>query len=266
MFHEVAYPFRAGQPLRHHLLAAVHRCMAWIVLRAASRSYTSIEPYQETLEKLAPKAEPKLLRIFSNVPFKRSHSAKHLRKRGSHFRIGVFSNFQPEISALLAESLPVLLENPIFDVRLIGPGEDFIRDFGAELPQFRDRISTTGHLNALEIGPHLEACDALLQLYPDGACAARGTLIAALASGVPIVSNTGPMTESIFARRGAIAFSGVDPTAVRHTVERLQSNQEYARRIGEAGRRLYATEFDVEVTVARLCEAAGITEKIAVNQ
>jgi len=266
MFHEVAYPFRQGQPLKHHFLAAVHRCMAWIVLRGASRSYTSIEHYQQTLEKLAPKSEPKLLRIFSNVPFKRSHGVKSLRRRDAHFRVGAFSNFQPEISRLLVDAFAALLENPAFEVRLIGPGEQFLKAFVSRFPQFRDRISTTGHVNAPEIGPHLEACDALLQLYPDGACAARGTFIAALASGVPIVSNAGLLTESIFARRGAVAFCADDPEAIRTTLERLQADPDYARRISEAARRLYTAEFDVEVTVARLCEAAGITEKIAVNQ
>ena len=266
MFHEVAYPFRPGQPLKHHFLAAVHRCMAWIVLRAASRSYTSIEPYQQTLEKLSPKAEPKLLRIFSNVPFKRSHGVKSFRSKGSHFKVGVFSNFQPEISALLTEMLPVLLENPDFHVRLIGPGERFMEDFGSRFPQFHARISASGHVNALDVGPHLEACDALLQLYPDGACAARGTFIAALASGVPIVSNPGHLTEPVFSRRGAVAFSPLNPAAIRETLEQLQADPEMARKIGDAARRLYSAEFDVEVTVARLCEAAGLTEKIAVNQ
>ena len=265
MFHEVAYPFRSGQPLRHHFLAAVHRCMAWIVLRSASRAYTSIEPYQQTLERLSSKAEPKLLRIFSNVPFRRHHGVKSVRSHSPHFKIGVFSNFAPEVAGLLMDAFAALLENPSFQVRLIGPGERFIEDFVGRFPQFCGRMTTTGHLNAIEIGPHLEACDALLQLYRDGACAARGTFVAALASGVPVVSNHGKLTESMFARRGAVAFSNLDPASLRETLERLQSDPEYAHGIGDAGRRLYSAEFDVEVTVAQLCEAAGLKEKIAVN-
>src|SRR5215471_1236271 len=47
MFHEVAFPFRSGQPWKHDLLAVVHRMMAWGILRSARRSFTSIEHYRE---------------------------------------------------------------------------------------------------------------------------------------------------------------------------------------------------------------------------
>src|SRR5262249_6525107 len=54
MFHEVAYPFRAGQPAKHDVLAIVHRVMAWIVLRSAEFAFTSNDVYHTLLRRLAP--------------------------------------------------------------------------------------------------------------------------------------------------------------------------------------------------------------------
>ena len=136
MFHEVAFPFLTGQPLRHKVLAIVHRLMARIVLSGANRSFTSIEPYQQMLQWLAPKARPELLRIFSNVSFSEIPSHRVPRASDSRFVIGTFSNFQPEICQLLAKALPVILENPIFHIRLVGPGENFVIEFVRRFPQF----------------------------------------------------------------------------------------------------------------------------------
>jgi len=124
----------------------------------------------------------------------------------------------------------------------------------ADSRSFRDRISTTGRLDVANVGLHLENCDALLQLYPDGAC---GTFIAALASGVPVVSTAGHLTEFIFKRSGAIAFSDPEPSAIRETLEKVHADPAYARMIGDAARRLYADEFSIDVTLERLHEAAG---------
>ena len=264
MFHEVAFPFRPRQPFKHSFLAVVHRFMARVVLRAARQSFTSIEPYRDLLRRLAPEAETQLLRIFSNVPFR--GTPRYRTAPGSQFSIGMFSNFNAEISALLEETLPVLLENRDFHVRLIGPGLSLIRRLERRYPHLSERVSTTGHMTAPEIGPHLQACDALLQLYPDGACAARGTLIAALGSGVPVVSTAGPLTEQILSQQGALIVTAPNPTAVRKTLEELHADPVRARAVGTAARRLYAAEFDVDVTVARLRQAAGLSEEIAVNQ
>ena len=73
MFHEVAYPFRAGQPRKHDILAIVHRIMAWIVLRSADFAFTSTDNYKALLRQLAPShSEVGTIRICSNIPFNTS--------------------------------------------------------------------------------------------------------------------------------------------------------------------------------------------------
>jgi glycosyltransferase involved in cell wall biosynthesis len=250
MFHEVAYPFLPGQPLKHHVLAAVHRIMAWIVLHSAERSFTSIEPYRKLLNRLAPNIPVELSRICSNVPFKDWQQKP--RELAEFKKVGVFSNFRPEICNALEPVALALLANPSVHLQLIGPGSSLVHKLHTQFPKCRDQVSTTGRVPAIDVGPYLQACDVLLQIYPEGAVGARGTLIAALASGVPVVTTAGKLTEPIFETCGGVVLADDDPTAIRRAVECLLTDQNLARRIGTAGRRLYNGYFDIAVTAARL--------------
>src|SRR5208337_3664604 len=51
MFHEVAFPW-VRQPLRHNLLAAVHRAMATVLVRSCSRVYVTIPGWVPILRRL----------------------------------------------------------------------------------------------------------------------------------------------------------------------------------------------------------------------
>jgi hypothetical protein len=254
MFHEVAFPFKPGQPWKHDLLALVHRLMAWGILRSVRRSFTSIDHYRKLLCRLAPPgASVNLLRIFSNVPSRacpKNGEVGQCAVRATHKHLlGVFSSFGNETCKLLEAVLPRLLENTWLGVLLVGPASAFIQDFCRRFPSFKERITTTGRLKALEVGSYLETCDVLLQLYPDGACAARGTLLAALASGVPVVSTLGPLTDRVFAENGAIALAENDPEAIQSAVEYLLADQAAARKLGAHGRLVYEQHFDLPNTI-----------------
>jgi glycosyltransferase involved in cell wall biosynthesis len=253
MFHEVAFPFKRHQPLKHDLLAVVHRSMAWIVLRSASKSFTSIEPYKALLTRLAPRAQIGLLRLFSNVPFgdtAREPDSRRSQVASARPLVGTFSSFGNETWELLMHNLPVLLKDSTFDLLLIGPGANFIRYFSRKYPMFKHRLRTSGRVNALEAGPYIQSCDVLLQLYPDGACGARGTFTAALASGVPVVTTAGPLTEPLLG--GAAAFVEQKPHDILRAVESLLDDQAAARNLGAAGRRLYDDHFALPVALAAL--------------
>ena len=259
MFHEVAYPFKANQPLKHDFLATVHRLMAWMLVGSAERSFTSIEPYRLLLKQLAPGVKVDLLRICSNVPFGAQDNSNNAMHPSSHpFKtVGIFSSFHPEICQLLEPVVPGVLANPSIRFRLIGPGASFVQQICAKFPHFDQQISTTGHVPAVNAGPHLQACDALLQIYPDGVAGSRGTLAAALASGVPVVTNPGHLMETLFETSGAVALADPEPAAIRRAIEALLSDQSATERIGAAGRKLYEDHFDTAVIVDALRQAAN---------
>lgn len=261
MFHEVAFPFKPGQPWKHDLLALVHRLMAWGILRSVRHSFTSIKEYRELLGRLGPpKASIDLLRIFSNVSFctdtgNRDSTQCEVRVKHEHV-VGVFSSFGIEICRPLEIVLPRLLENPRLGVLLIGPASSFIQHICDRFPSFKERIATTGRLNPFEVGSYLQRCDVLLQVYPDGACATRGTLLAALASGVPVVSTVGPMTDPVFIENRAMALAENNPDAIRNAVERLLMDRTAARELGARGLQVYEQHFGLSNTIRVLRHGA----------
>jgi glycosyltransferase involved in cell wall biosynthesis len=256
MFHEVAYPFKPGQPWKHDLLAVMHRLMAWVILRSARHSFTSIASYEELLRSLAPRARIRMLGIFSNVPFYSSSSLEVLAAKTCD-TVGIFSSFGSEINEMLDRYLPTLLANPSIRVLLIGPAAPFIERFAEQHPPLRNRLTTTGRVSAGQAGRHFESCNVLLQLYPDGAAGARGTFMAALASRVPVVTTAGRLTDPILKSSGAIVFAESNPEAVSRAVDELLADKPMARALGLATRRFYETHFGVGVTVARLKQAAS---------
>ncbi len=240
MFHEVAFPFRSGQPFRHRLLAIVHRYMARVILRSVRHSFTSTDPYLALLQELNNGDTPiSMLRICSNIPQGSYHAAAPdagtKDDLSELFTIGIFSNFDAGIREVLAPVIGCVLENPKIGVLLLGPGEAFRRSLVQRYPQAADRIGSTGRLHVTEIGGQMLRCDALLQLYPDGASAARGTLIGALASGVPVVTTAGPTTDRLLLESGAMLFPDASPHSIRDAMEILRENPELAEEFGSSG-------------------------------
>jgi glycosyltransferase involved in cell wall biosynthesis len=255
MFHEVAFPFRSGQPLRHRLLAMVHRIMAWSVLRSVRHSFTSTDLHLALLQKLGNQQTPvSMLRICSNIPWE-SYQVGGARARaedvpGEPFTIGIFSNFDTEIRSVLEPVIGRALENPDMRVALLGPGEAFRQSLAKQYPQVADRIESTGRLHVTEVARHMQRCDALLQLYPDGASAARGTLIAALASGVPVITTSGPRTDRLLLESKTMLFADASPQSVKEALEFLKKSPELAREMGARAQRLYKESFHPAVIVS----------------
>ncbi len=262
MFHEVAFPFRNGQRFRHGLLAVVHRIMAWTILRSVRHSFTSTESYMALLQTLGSAETPiSLLRICSNIPMESYKSdappVRSAARSGQLFSVGIFSNFNSKIREVLEPVIGCLLENPKIEVLLLGPGEAFCQAIAKNYAFAGDRISSTGRLRVAEIGEHIARCDALLQLYPDGASAARGTLIGAMASGVPVVTTRGPATDRLLLESGAMLFAGQSPESVRDSIELLREDPAFAQQVAARARRLYEESFQPAVIVSRIRNAVG---------
>ena len=272
MFHEVAFPFRSGQRFRHGLLAIVHRMMAWVILRSVRHSFTSTEPYFALLRTLGNNETPiSMLRICSNVPLESFHSdglpaPKEAGPTG-WFTVGIFSSFGAELREFLEPVIGCLLGNPKIEVLLLGPGESLSQSLAKQYPQAADRLSSTGRLHVTQIAQHMRRCDALLQIYPEGASAARGTLIGAIASGLPVVTSSGPITDKFLLDSEAMLFSDGSPQSVRAAVELLGENPALARELGARAERLYRESFQPAVIVSTIRDAMSRSnDKTVVNE
>jgi glycosyltransferase involved in cell wall biosynthesis len=212
MFHEVAYPFLRGQPWRHHLLAAVNHLMGSVLVRGAGRVFVSIEQWEPLLRRLAPSLPPCHWQpVPSNLDSQPDPArCRELRRRlapdPQAALVGHFGTFGSAIGELLARVLPDVLERDVTRLGLL-VGRDS-RPFADRLvqqhPRLQGRVLATGGLAPADVADHLAACDVLLQPYPDGASTRRGSLMAGLALGLPIVTTVGPSSDRIFRKTDAV--------------------------------------------------------------
>ncbi len=129
--------------------------------------------------------------------------------------------------------------------------------FGAQLAAriaaegLSERVARTGYLPEAETSAALLACDAIAMPYRDGASLRRGTLMAALAHGLPIVSTTGPSQSADLRDGGALRLVPPDaPTALADALATLRRDPALAARLGAAAAAL-ATDFGWDAIAAR---------------
>jgi len=162
--------------------------------------------------------------------------------------IASFSAFSELIGPVTSAALVrLLLDRPDRVGLLIGmKGEALADDLAAEHPGLRGRLAATGVLAPDDLSRHLQASDLVVQPYPDGVTSRRTTAMAALAHGVPVVTNAGHLCEPLWAESGAVAlapaFRGDDLAAA---AERLLAGRAERDRIAAAGRALYQDRFAI---------------------
>jgi len=259
MFHEVSYSVCSGQPWKHNLLGHVTRRMARMIHNAAARCWVAIPAWGDLLRRLAPGRSVPLewLPVPSNV------SVVHDPARVAAVRmryttaggplVGHFGTFGKPTAEMLKGVLPRLLcRRTELSALLIGRGSvAFAAELTRDYPNLAERVRATGGLEPTALSTHLQACDVFLQLYPDGASTRRGSLMAALAHGKPVVTNRGRHTESVPLQYGVRLVENEIEAQVR-AVEALLEDVVARDQLAAAAIALYESRFDVRHTVAIL--------------
>ena len=88
-------------------------------------------------------------------------------------------------------------------------------------PELASRVFATGVLDEHELSLHIQACDVLLQPYPDGVSARRSTAVSLLAHGAAVVTTRGPLSEGLWAESGAVDAVALDPAVLAGAVRGL---------------------------------------------
>jgi glycosyltransferase involved in cell wall biosynthesis len=258
MFHEPYVQFGIRRPQRN-VLAAAHRWMAMLLLRAARVAYVSTPAWERLLRPWAPRRLGPMpwLPIPSTVPVVDDpEGVAVLRARlganqpGRHV-VGHFGTYGGMIAPLLEPALLAILAPPSTSVALLlgegGPA------FGARLiradPSLAGRVVAPGRLDGERLSVHLQACDLAIQPYPDGVSARRTTMMAMLSHGVPAVTTLGRFTEPEWRASGIPLLPPRDASAL--AAEALDLLDEPARRraLGAAGREFYERNFAMRRTV-----------------
>lgn len=254
MFHEakVTAPPGTGLP-RKALSTVTERMLGWTV-RSSERVFVAMDAWRPDIERyLPPGRRVESLPIPSNVATVvdtrlRDQTRKRLLNGHARTIVGHFGTFSEEVTSLLAPVIErSLTEHPDRQILLVGDGgQQFAEQLSAP-----ERVTATGRLEAEQVACHLAACDLMVQPFPDGASTRRGSIMAGIALGVPVVSNWGQASEPCWKEERALALAP-DVASLPEVIDELLAQPEERQALGERGRQLYADRFSLEHTARSL--------------
>jgi glycosyltransferase involved in cell wall biosynthesis len=252
MFHEPFFYFGIDRPWRN-ALALVQRLMAAILLRAARRVYYSTESWTRLLAPYGPQRHVEVLPIPSTIPADVPLDA--MPHGTGEPTVGHFGTYGEHVAGQLVPALGAIVARlPGVRLRLLGRGA---AHFASRLDAgVRSRTDVIEAEDGAAIARALRACDILLQPYPDGVTTRRTSMMAALASGVAVVTTAGALTEPVWRATNAVVLVPADDAAaVAAAVATLAADAPERRARGERGRRLYDDCFALPVSLARMRRA-----------
>ncbi len=260
MFHEVIFPW-VRRPRHHNVIALVTRVMAGVLARSGHRLFVSIPAWAPLVRAFGflRRAEITTLPIPSTIPYSPQPEEVfalrgQLLTAGTRLVVGHFGTYGSLITQMLGPVVRDLLQRraDVVVVLLGGNGGRWKHDLLRDQPAWSNRVVATGELTAAQVAIHLQACDLVIQPYPDGASVRRTSLMAALANGVPVVTTTGTLSDAVW-------YSGVVPAvAVEKIAEfpdvvcQLLDDTQARTRVGQAGAKLYQDQFTLERTISIL--------------
>ncbi|RKH36666.1 hypothetical protein D7X12_32395 [Corallococcus sicarius] len=256
MFHEVVYPWSLQAPWRHHVLAAATRVMLRLVAESADRSFVSIPTWADHLSARA-RQRTEWRPVPSNLPTEVS-TVEVLRARATLPEGPVVGHFGTYGSAIVGPLESVLVSVLRADPRrqglLLGRGSRaFLEAVARQRPDVAARLHARDALAPGEAAAYLRVCDVLVQPYPDGVSTRRGSAMAGLALGVPVITNTGHLTEPLWRELLPVALvEGTTPSALVEATEHLLAQEDARRALREHAVHVYREHFALERTVEAL--------------
>lgn len=234
--------------------AAVHRVMVTVLLQAASRVWVVTPAWESCLRPFTfgRRVSFSFLPVPSNIPVAQDASSvakikRRLTVSNNGGLVGHFGTYSELITAMLEPPLAELLNtNPSCSLLLLGRNSESMHARLVESdPRRASRIHARCGLPARELSLHLQACDVMLQPYPGGVCSRRTSIMAALAHGLPVVTNAGQFTEPIWNHGAPVIVADESPPLLLAGVQYLLQDSIRRRQLGERGRALYDERFDI---------------------
>jgi glycosyltransferase involved in cell wall biosynthesis len=276
MFHEPYFYFCVRRPQRN-VLALAQRVMAVLLLAASRVVYVSSERWVSYLRPYSWAGRRPILRlpVPSAVPYRPDAHAV-VRRRSDLFRgrgldriVAHFGTFGDDVVRELEPALRGLLaRDPRTLVYCLGRNsERFVSRLRATCADgAAERVVASGVLDPDELSIGLQACDVVVQPYPDGVTTRRTSLMAALANGVPAVTTAGRLTEAIWTAHDAVALTPVGrPQAACALVVELLADEPRRRGLGERGQAFYREYCSVSAAMRVLLPVTQVIPPSVVN-
>jgi hypothetical protein len=259
MFHE-PYLYLRWRP-DHIVTAFTQRAMAAILLDAANQLYLSTDTWRRYLARFGPRAvqDAVTLPIPSAIPsVDSSHAVNATRNASigsSTYLVGHFGSYGSHIAPILERTFRDLLSTDSrVAVLCTGSGSDrFVKSFGRGHPKFLSRVTAVGRASAHDISVQLQACDVLVQPYPDGVTTRRTSVMAGLANGRAVVSSDGKLTEDVWRTTRCVALAPAgDAAALSHMTRDLLDDIAARNALQSRAASTYASCFALRHTIEAL--------------
>lgn len=259
MFHE-PYLYLRWRP-DHIVTAFTQRAMAEILLDAATHVYLSTDTWRRYLVRFRADAVRRAvtLPIPSAIPCVKDAGAVEaargaLTGSATHL-VGHFGSYGRHVAPLLRRALNDLLSSDLRVAALCtgADSDSFVKRMITERPILRGRLFATGRVSARDISVHLQACDLLLQPYPDGVTTRRTSVMAGLANGRAVVTADGALTEDIWRATASVALvPSDDPAAFVATARELLADTSGRASLAARASATYESCFALRHTVDAL--------------
>lgn len=131
----------------------------------------------------------------------------------------------------------------------LGPGTSHAREVFKGL-----EIISDGFLEAREVSRRLSAVDIFLAPFEDGISTRRGTLMAALQHGLPVVGTSGRATDDLLLQSDGVSLilTRLEISEYVRAVERVYSRPDLQTSLRSGSRRLFEAEFSWPVIAQKL--------------
>jgi len=250
-----------GPSWRQPLVALVQRYMTWMMVRDVERVWLTIPGWGPRVRfaRRRDQSAPVTLPVPGTIPPVRDTAAVAALRRtllaGRSQLIGCFGSSgryaQDAISAAVAG-----LASRHTDAAVVcfGRGSDAlareVTGKGGGIP-----VTGAGALELRDISLHLQACDALVQPYPDGVSGRRTTTVSAMEHGVPVATTMGLLSETFWGETPAVEAVPADAPAGLSSalISLLDPARNAAARA--AATALYRQRFDPALTLKALLAA-----------
>ncbi|RKG60655.1 glycosyltransferase family 1 protein [Corallococcus sp. AB011P] len=254
--HEAVYPWSPGAPWKHQVLAGVTRVMLRTLALGVERAYVSIPTWAEYLPEPL-RAQARWCPIPSPLPLDvQEEAVRTVRDAlGGGPTVAHFGTYGGAIAGPLeAVLVPLLQRDERRQALLLGRGsQGWCEALGRRHPALARRLHARDGLAPEAVAAHLRAAELLLQPYPDGVSARRSSAMGGLGLGLPIITNTGLLSEPLWRELLPVALADeASPAALLALAEHLLEHEEERRTLGERAARVYREHFALEHTVAHL--------------
>jgi hypothetical protein len=264
MFHEPYLYFQWRPDLM--LTALAQRSMARTLLEGergpTATVYFSTDAWRRYLVRYGPRAVAAALTlpIPSSIPCANAPAAVRAARDAfsdAQYLVGHFGTYGRHVAPLLRRIVHALLSSDSRIAMLfVGAGSDsFAEQTVARHPAYRGRAIGSGRTSARDISIALQACDVLVQPYPDGITTRRTSAMAGLANACAVVTCGGPLTEPVWRETSCVSLAE-SPDMIAHGASVLLADADARASLRARARSTYAARFDVRHTIAALRKAA----------